>query len=109
FPKTAPLPPAKSLIHRIPSSEHPRQIAPRDAGAGAVEDRLHEQPVRCLWWGTGGRFDLEDNGFQLFPDVIREQQPHVVHDAFPCQVQPLIHTTPPVDQIPQNSSTRPSS
>src|ERR1700734_3228442 len=47
LPYTRFRPSAEALMHVLPVTEALRQIAPRHAGAVAVQHRLDEQPVVC--------------------------------------------------------------
>ena len=77
-PEAAGLDPAtEAVVDRIPGSELTGQIAPGNAGAGPVEQRLEEEAIREQRSGAAlVLFGLLDERLEVLPEFVRKLVTH---------------------------------
>ena len=74
FPQLALFPTAKAMIDGIPVAELAGQVAPWSPGAGLVQDGFDEHPVAEFRWAAGGVLEFPEDGFDLRPQCIADEQ-----------------------------------
>jgi len=78
-PDAAPFPAAKAVIHRVPLAKVLGQVAPWRPCPGEIEHGLDKEPIAEHRWAAGAGFEGSEDGGQLGPRLVREQQTYRHH------------------------------
>src|SRR5215471_13790242 len=104
-PEPAPFPAAKAVIDRVPASKRLWQVTPGRPRTGEVQHGFDEHPIAEHWGTPGTGFDGSEDGGNLGPCRISQQQ------TYRHQVSSSRHRMNGREKTYRgimNSSTRPS-